>query len=144
MRVIDSFRGEYRFLSNFYACPIVYESELYPSLEHAFQAAKTTDSDERKWVRLAARPGEAKRRGRRVTKREDWDDIRVSVMSELLFQKFNDRLLRQRLLNTGDAELIEGNDWGDVFWGVCRGRGENWLGKLLMEVRDSTKQPIAV
>lgn len=135
---IDSFSGVYRFLSNFYPCPIVYEGALYPSLEHAFQAAKTIDGVEREWVRLAPRPGEAKRRGRRVTKRDDWDDIRINVMRELLFQKFNDPQLRQRLLNTGDTQLIEGNDWGDVFWGVCRGHGENWLGKLLMEVRATT------
>lgn len=134
--VIDSFSGSYRFLSNFYPCPIVYENDLYPSLEHAFQAAKTTDSKEREWVRSARQPGEAKRRGRKVTKRSEWDDIRVNVMRELLLQKFNNPELRQRLLNTGEAQLIEGNNWGDVFWGVCRGRGENWLGKLLMEVRD--------
>lgn len=134
--VIDSFRGEYRFLSNFYACPIVYEGDLYPSLEHAFQAAKTTDPDERRVVRTATTAGNAKRAGRKVTKRDDWDDVRVSVMRELLLQKFSDPQLRQRLQSTGNAELIEGNDWGDVFWGVCRGRGENWLGRLLMEVRE--------
>lgn len=111
-----------------------------PSLEHAFQAAKTLDPDERRTVRSAAKAGDAKRAGRKVKKREDWDDIRVSMMRELLYQKFNDPQLRQRLLNTGTAELIEGNDWGDVFWGVCRGRGENWLGKLLMEVRDVCQQ----
>lgn len=135
MSVIDSFRGEYRFLSNFFPCAIVFEGDLYPSLEHAFQAAKTIDPNERKIVRTAVRPGDAKRAGRKVTKRSDWDEARVSVMRELLFQKFNNPQLRQRLLKTGTAELIEGNDWGDIFWGVCRGRGENWLGKLLMEVR---------
>ena len=137
MGVIDSFRGEYRFLSNFYPCPIVFEGDLYPSLEHAFQAAKSLDPNERKVVRLCAKPGDAKRAGRKVKKREDWDDVRVGVMRELLHQKFNDPQLRQRLLNTEGAELIEGNDWGDVFWGVCRGRGLNWLGKLLMEVRST-------
>jgi ribA/ribD-fused uncharacterized protein len=131
----NEFRGGYRFLSNFYLCPIVFEGDLYASVEHAFQAAKTLDPAERKTVRLCVKPGDAKRAGRKVKKRDDWDDIRVSVMRELLYQKFNSSPLRQRLLNTGIAELIEGNDWGDVFWGVCRGRGENWLGKLLMEVR---------
>lgn len=140
MSAIDSFRGEYRFLSNFYACPIVYEGDLYPSLEHAFQAAKTVDSDERKVVRTQTTAGNAKRAGRRVAKRAEWDSIRVSVMRELLYQKFNDPQLRQRLLNTGDVELVEGNDWGDVFWGVCRGRGENWLGRLLMEVRTAARE----
>lgn len=140
MSAIDSFRGEYRFLSNFYACPIIYEGDLYPSLEHAFQAAKTLDSDERKVVRTQTTAGNAKRAGRRVTKRTEWDNVRVSVMRELLYQKFNNPQLRQRLLNTGDAELVEGNDWGDVFWGVCRGRGENRLGRLLMEVRTAARE----
>jgi len=117
MSVIDSFRGEYRFLSNFYPCPIVLEGDLYPSLEHAFQAAKSLDPAEREPVRLCVKPGDAKRAGRKVRKRNDWDDIRVSVMRELLFQKFNNGPLRQQLLATGDAQLIEGNDWGDVFLG---------------------------
>jgi len=142
MDVIDSFRGEYRFLSNFYLHPIVFEGDLYPSLEHAFQAAKSLDPAERKLVRLCVKPGDAKRTGRKITRRSDWDDIRVSVMRELLFQKFNAGPLRQRLLGTGDAQLIEGNDWGDVFWGVCRGRGENWLGKLLMEVRATARRDV--
>lgn len=140
MIVIDSFRGEYRFLSNFYSCPIIFEGDLYSSLEHAFQASKTLDSNERKVVRVAVKAGDAKRAGRKVTKRGDWDDVRVGIMRELLYQKFNDLQLRQRLINTGDAELVEGNNWGDVFWGVCRGRGENWLGKLLMEIRAACTQ----
>lgn len=140
MAEINLFRGQHRFLSNFYSCPIVFEGMLYPSLEHAFQAAKTLDPNERQTVRDMPTPGQAKRAGRKVKRRDDWDDIRVGVMRELLYQKFNEPELRQWLLNTGDAQLIEGNDWGDVFWGVCRGRGENWLGRLLMEVRQAATQ----
>ena len=69
--------------------------------------------------------------------RPDWEEVKVQVMRELLYAKFSEEPLRGMLKATGDQHLEEGNNWGDTFWGVCRGRGENWLGKLLMEVRAS-------
>jgi ribA/ribD-fused uncharacterized protein len=71
--------------------------------------------------------------------RDDWNDIKIDVMRDLLQEKFSDDDLRELLLATGDAELIEGNTWNDYFWGVCLGEGQNWLGKLLMEVRKELK-----
>jgi ribA/ribD-fused uncharacterized protein len=125
--VIDSFSGPNRFLSNFVTVPhrVRLGREMYPSV----------DPIERQKVRECNTAGQAKRMGRRVTKRDDWESIRIGVMKDLLRQKFGDEPFRSQLLATGTQELIEGNTWNDVFWGVCDGEGENWLGKLLMEVR---------
>jgi ribA/ribD-fused uncharacterized protein len=135
-RVIDHFSGDYRWLSNFYMSPVSYEGRRYPSVEHAYQAAKTTKLAERKKFALLRTAGEAKRAGRKVTLRTGWEGMKVGVMLELLRFKFREFNLREKLKATGDALLVEGNDWGDRYWGVCRGNGQNWLGKLLMKVRE--------
>ena len=139
MEKIDNFIGEYRFLSNFAPSPIEVDGLEYATVEHAFQALKTENPTEREIVRAARTPGQAKKLGRRVTLRADWDTARIRVMKMLLEKKFANKVLRAELLATGEAELVEGNYWNDTFWGVCRGRGANNLGKLLMEVRASFK-----
>lgn len=136
---IVSFSGKNRFLSNFYPAVVEMDDELYAAVEHAFQAAKCIDIAKRADFRAPhLTAAGAKQLGRRVVRRPDWKEVQVHVMRELLYEKFtglhNPRLAEQ-LLDTGDAELIEGNWWGDTFWGVCGGVGENWLGRLLMEVR---------
>lgn len=134
---ITSFQGEFRFLSNFWPATVELDGEIYPTVEHAYQAAKTNDPAERALVRSAPTPGKAKRMGRSVTKRLDWDAVKVGVMKDLLQQKFaeGDPNLTELLLSTGMTRLVEGNTWGDRFWGVCNGKGENVLGRLLMKVR---------
>lgn len=133
---IDTFSGDYGFLSNFYPCEIVFEGRLYKSVEHAYQAAKTLDEQERKGIRGARYAFEAKRLGKTVTLRPDWEDVKLSIMEDLIEQKFaNDLRLSIKLDQTYPAELIEGNWWGDTYWGVCDGEGENHLGKILMQVR---------
>jgi ribA/ribD-fused uncharacterized protein len=136
---IEWFRDEYEFLSNFYSVEIEYEGVVFPTVEHAFQAAKTLDVDERRKIAAVAAPGSAKRLGRRVRLRSDWEQIKVGLMRDLLRQKFGNLDLAERLLATGAAELIEGNSWNDTFWGVCGGRGRNMLGQLLMEIRDEIR-----
>lgn len=131
---IESFQGPYRFLSNFWPARVSLDGESYPSVEHAYQAAKTLDLEARASIRLAASPGFAKRMGRLLTIRPDWDDVRLGVMYQLVQQKF-DGPLGRLLLETGDRELVEGNTWGDRFWGVCLGEGSNHMGKILMSVR---------
>lgn len=108
----------------------------YPTTEHAFQAAKTLDEKEREKIRVAKTPGQAKRLGQKVTLRKDWESIKIKIMLNLNRQKFDRADLGDRLVDTGQAELIEGNTWGDTFWGVCKGVGKNHLGKILMEVRE--------
>lgn len=138
---IDRFIGKYRFLSNFFPAEVEYEGMVYPSVEYAFQAAKTDVEDERKEIRTAPTPGKAKRLGRKVTLRPDWDKVKESVMEGLVRQKFTrHRPLAAELLETGDSPLIEGNDWGDVTWGMVKKGGEwsgkNLLGTILMKVRN--------
>lgn len=135
MGVIGPFQGDYRFLSNFWPAPVVLDGHEYPTVEHAYQAAKTTCPYQRQFIRSAPTPGQAKRRGRRVDLRPGWDHMKVEVMEGLLRQKFAREPLRSKLLATSPRELIERNTWGDQFWGVCNGQGENHLGRLLMKVR---------
>lgn len=139
-KVIDDFRGEYDFLSNFFVEPMVVPFDgvpiLCPTLEHPYQAAKTKDPVERLRVLSAAGPGQAKRLGKSVTLRSDWEQIKVPTMMHLLRIKFSIPRMKMLLLSTGDAILIEGNWWGDRFWGVCKGEGQNWLGHLLMNLRE--------
>ena len=134
---INTFRGEYEFLSNFSPAEIEYEGILYPTTEHAFQAAKMLDPDARRACAALATPGQAKRWGRAVKLRPDWEHVKLDVMEAVLRLKFARPELTQKLLATSKATLIEGNTWGDKFWGVCDGVGENHLGLLLMKVRDA-------
>lgn len=135
---IKSFKGKNRFLSNFPPAKIVWKGITFPSVEHAYQAAKSTNAEY--WAMVAAleTPGEAKVAGKKVPKedqRANWDTIKLTLMREFNEQKYKIPEYREQLLATGDAELIEGNTWGDKFWGVCGGEGENHLGKILMDIR---------
>ncbi len=122
---ITSFAGEYSFLSNFYPCAITLDDDDYPTVEHAFQAAKTDDPDERRRVYAAPTPASAKYVGKRVTLRSGWNDLRFGVMETLVRQKFTRHAdLGEKLLATGDAELIEGNTWRDTTWGASLERGQ--------------------
>jgi ribA/ribD-fused uncharacterized protein len=131
---IGPFRGDYRFLSNFWLEP----RRRMLSQEHFFQSAKTLDIAERGLIMRSATPGEAKRLGRNVVLRPDWEAVKETVMLEGLRTKFfSDETLADMLLSTGEEELVEINTWGDVYWGVnSQGNGQNRLGVLLMRVRD--------
>lgn len=131
---IDSFQGEYRFLSNFWPVKVIMYGIEYPSVENAFQAAKEVNPAHRaKYVNVT--PGQSKQLGRKAYCRPDWNKIRLLVMEELVRRKFATPYLRKKLKDTGDAELIEGNEWGDTFWGICHDTGCNHLGKILMKIR---------
>jgi N-glycosidase YbiA len=138
MKVISQFKGQYRFLSNFWNSR---SSEFDLTLEHWYQASKTLILEEQQEILTAKTASEAKRLGRVCTIREDFEDIKVEVMLELLRFKFSKYMLKKWLLSTGDAYLVEGNDWGDRFYGVdlktCK--GDNVLGILLMLVREELK-----
>ena len=142
MQPINSFQEPHRFLSNFWPCTIVWDGLVYPSLEHAYAASKTADTTIKIAIRDCATPGDAKEYLAAHSLQPDsaWTiPKKLQVMEALLFLKFGGRepLLTRALVATGNAELIEGNDWGDDFWGVYKGSGENNLGKLLMKVRSS-------
>lgn len=132
---ITSFQGEWRFLSNFWPCEVTLDGMDFPSVEHAYMAAKTTDMNLRSIVQMLPDAAQAKRWGRTIKLRADWDQVKLQIMTDLVRQKFSTSPLKDKLLATGDAELIEGNTWNDRFWGVCNGRGLNHLGRILMDVR---------
>ena len=133
--VIDHFRGEFDWLSNFFQCQVEFEGMNFSNVEAAFQAAKCRDMKERERF-FGLSGGQSKRLGRRVELRSDWEDVKIDIMRQVLKSKFTQNPeLREKLIATGDTELIEGNNWNDRFWGVCRGVGKNHLGKLLMEIR---------
>ena len=139
MEKIDCFDGEFDFLSNFYESTIYHDGIKYPTVEHAFQAAKTMDLNERIKIANMNTPGKAKRAGRKVALRPDWEQVKFEVMKELITIKFLNPDLKAKLLATKNAELVEGNTWNDTCWGVCKGIGQNNLGKILMEVRENLK-----
>lgn len=132
--MIREFQGNHRWLSNFTSVEVVLDGVKYPSIENAYQAAKTLNAEHRKqFENMTA--GQAKRAGRRVDVRADWDTVKLAVMEDLTRQKYTQEPFRSKLLATGSRTIQEGNGWGDTFWGVCKGVGKNHLGKLIMKVR---------
>lgn len=140
MEPITSFSGEHRFLSNFWGATIISEGYVFPSAEHFYQASKCVrEEDILKFVHHAQpylSAGGAKKLGRQIWIRDDWDEIKLDVMHYIVEAKFTQNpSLKTMLKATGDRQLIEGNTWGDIYWGVCNGVGENHLGRILMTVR---------
>tara|TARA_R110000824_G_scaffold30868_10_gene101038 strand:+ start:2368 stop:2811 length:444 start_codon:yes stop_codon:yes gene_type:complete len=142
--IINLFKGEHYFLSNFAECEIIDGDLEFPTVEHAYQAMKTDDLAKKRQISIQSTPGKAKRLGQRVPVIDNWEEIKLDVMMELLVKKFSsdNPELRQKLIDTEDSDLMEGNTWHDQFWGDCSCNnhagtdGENWLGKLLMEIRE--------
>ncbi|HEY3691144.1 MAG TPA: NADAR family protein [Pseudonocardiaceae bacterium] len=140
--LVNGFAGDHRFLNNFHEHPIIWDGDDYPSNEASYNAGKTLDPDLRAWIAAAPSPREAKRRGRQIPLRPDWDDLhRYHVMRQVIAAKFADPALAERLLSTGTACLIERNTWHDQIWGCCSCRrhqpmpGKNLLGRYLMRHR---------
>ena len=137
--MIDKFNGKYDFLSNYYVAPVTYNGLTFQSNEAAFQAQKTlNEGQRRKFTRMA--PSKAKAKGRNVILRSDWEQIKNKIMYEVCYAKFSQNPeLKEKLLLTGDEELVEGNTWHDTYWGVCNRRGKNKLGKILMRIREELR-----
>ena len=110
--MITKFTNEHRFLSNFYPCKIYFEGLTYPSVEAAYQAAKTNDLKEReKFTDTTITAGKAKRMGRNLAIRQDWESVKLQIMEDLVRQKFHNHNLKFLLLSTGNQRLVEGNTW---------------------------------
>jgi ribA/ribD-fused uncharacterized protein len=156
---ITSFRGPYRLLSNFADTPFWFTLNsgyryYWPTAEHAYQASKAGTPADRGWIAAAPTPGEAKHRGRGVQSlRPDWGQVKRQIMMQVILAKFGQRPPRELLLTTGNAALVEGNTWGDDYWGAVPAApgwqtdlwvsadgaywaGRNWLGRILMMTRD--------
>lgn len=139
---ITQFQGEWRFLSNFYPCDVRLGEIVFPSAEHAFQARKSLVPEVQRSIAQLASPGEAKRYGRRIELRPDWEQAKKRVMLLIVLSKFTQNpALAAQLVATEDAYLEEGNHWHDNYWGACgcddhTGEGLNYLGRILTMVRD--------
>ena len=126
MKDITKFQGETKWLSNYAVVNIKMPDGItYPTTEHAYQAQKTVDLDQRLSISIIGTPKEARLAGKKLKLRDDWEDIKLAVMETVTNIKFQQKKFAYKLLATGDADLIEGNTWGDTFWGVCNGIGEN-------------------
>lgn len=133
---IRSFVGPYCFLSNFHRCNVKIGEFTYPSAEHAYQAQKSVNDLMHECFTRLPTAGHAKRLGNTLNLPANWHEVKVAVMRQVVLAKFEqNRPLRMLLISTGKEELIEGNTWGDVFWGVVGNQGHNHLGKILMDVR---------
>jgi ribA/ribD-fused uncharacterized protein len=134
---VRGFFGPYRFLSNFHFVNVQLDGEIYRTTEHAYQAAKTLDLDARRMIQRMSAPRDARKAGQTVRIRDGWvEGIRWDTMYDLSCQKYSKGQTMHDLLCTYPMYLEETNTWGDVYWGVCRGKGENQLGKILMTVRE--------
>lgn len=137
--MINEFRGQYYFLSNFYSANVEWNGIKYLNNEAAFQSAKTLDLNVRqKFANL--NPSTAKRKGRHIQLRHDWEKVKYEIMYEIVRAKFTQNEdLKLKLLSTGEEYLEEGNSWGDRIWGTVNGKGQNNLGKILMRVRNEIR-----
>lgn len=139
--MITSFKDDYEFLSNFYPCKITIAGYTFPSVENAYQAMKCANlSDYGQFVNIG--PAEAKKLGRKVQLRSDWEQIKYNVMRQLLDLKFQDKVLLKMLQGTASESIIEGNYWHDNYWGMCQCDKckskikYNHLGELLQRKRN--------
>lgn len=129
--------------SNFARYPIRLHGKTWPTSEHFFQAQKYAGTPREEEIRQAKTPREAARLGRdrKVRLRRDWESVKDAVMREAVLAKFTQHDdLRELLLSTGDATLVE-HTQNDSYWGDGGdGSGRNMLGRILMEVRDELRR----
>ena len=148
--MIEKFEGRWRFLSNFYPVEIEHQGIRYPSVEHYYVSMKCnneqmlqgrhyTIGDFREMIARIPSPGIVKKIGQQMQVRKDWNEKKLDFMNWAVREKFKNEDLKELLISTEDMTLIEGNSWQDFFWGVCNGKGENHLGKILMKVRDEIR-----
>ena len=149
--MIDKFEGRWRFLSNFYPCEIEHQGITYPTVEHYYVSMKVKNDQQidgkyitmidcRELIAKMPQASKVKQFGKIVKVRRDWDDVKLDIMLWGVREKFKHTDLKDLLLSTGDEELVEGNTWNDTYWGICRGEGQNNLGKILMKVRMELRQ----
>ncbi len=141
-KILDKFMDEEFFLSNFYPSVITYKGKEYKTVEHAYQSSKADNEPEHEWVRSMDTAGKSKRAGYKVHLRKDWEEVKDSIMLELLYIKFSNPVLANKLVNTKNYQLEEGNYWHDNYFGNCTCsdcrniEGQNKLGKMLMKIRE--------
>lgn len=143
--MISGFDKEYRFLSNFYNRGLTFRGKYYATSEHAYAAHKATNEYDHRLIQSQSSPRMAKIKGQQIKCRNDWEDIKYDLMLEIVRAKFQDPYLKELLDKTGDEYLEETNHWHDNVFGNCvcekceKIHGQNWLGKILMIVRNENK-----
>jgi ribA/ribD-fused uncharacterized protein len=145
MAMTKQFAGELAFLSNMYPDhPVRWQGRWWPTSEHAYVGMKFVDPELQSQVQALATPWDAKQFGRRhAATRTDWDRVRLPLMHAIVTDKFTRHAdLRAQLLATDPTLLVERNTWGDTFWGVCDGMGQNWLGRVLAEVQQQLRRVV--
>lgn len=143
----STFRGDKAFLSNFYESNFVVNNKIYASVEHFFQASKSNNDIDHEQIRLCNNPSMAKRIGRRIQIRPDWEEQKVNIMYQGVYAKFYQNFdLSIKLIKTYPDILEEVNDWNDRFWGIDikTNKGQNMLGKILMRVRDELQETLII
>lgn len=139
------FFGDYRYLSNFHVCVFSWNGIVWSSSEHAYQSAKLKDTDLMKRFAKLSTPKDAKIAGGLIRCRSDWDEVKYEIMYQIVKAKFaQNGDIADMLVGTGSAYLEETNTWYDTIWGVCNGIGTNWLGEILMRVREEIKHSIMI
>jgi len=140
--MIKEFKYEYRWLSNFVPCNIELDGQMYKSVEHAYQSAKSEDDlNWKEFCVLETSSAEVKRQAKLIILRKDWDIVKENIMMDCLRQKFSQEPYKQLLLDTKNEQIQEGNWWGDDYWGVSlkTGQGQNKLGKMIMKIRQEIR-----
>lgn len=141
--MIEQFKDEYRWLSNFYPCDLRFRGKLYTSVEYAYMSAKSEDEE---WKKMCAeakeKPGIIKKKSQHLELVPNWEVMKIEVMQACLELKFLQEPFKTWLVETGDVYLQEGNTWGDKFWGVDleTGEGANVLGILIMTIRGKLQE----
>lgn len=137
--MIKEFQNEYRWLSNFAPCSITLDGVEYKSVEHAYMSAKSDDPIWKEICRFSPSPSKIKKVSRTIELVPDWEQKKILVMMKCLVQKFNQSSYKEKLIDTRDKYIQEGNYWGDEFWGVNlkTGKGKNLLGIMIMTIRET-------
>ena len=142
--MIYEFRGNFNWLSNFYPCKVIYKDNEFNSVEQAYMFAKNDTSGD--WLNFCLNnsPAMCKAQSKLIKIRDDWDSVKLKIMEDLLFQKFNQEPFKTKLIETGNRNIVEGNFWGDIFWGVNLkvnpNYGENHLGRIIMKIREKINE----
>lgn len=121
--------------------PLIYDGETYRTPEHFYQAMKTTSKNRRAEIAATPKPGSAKRLGREVAIRKDWEDVKYGVMMYAQLWRFREGSPARDVLMNVEGDIVEWNNWHDRIWGKCvceecGGEGGNLLGRILMRIRD--------
>jgi ribA/ribD-fused uncharacterized protein len=133
------FRKQYDYLGNMYIIPVCYRGIQFEASEIAYVYSKCANKEQAHQIAILGDPYEAKKLGKSVQLIENWNKRKVKIMHEIVYAKFSQNPMIASKLAALEGDIVEENTWGDTFWGVCNGTGDNYLGQILMQVRKTLK-----